>query len=187
MDETYIQPKANNGNIVNNTFDKEDVYIIQFHVVPKNIIPINNVVEEGVFKEYVMYCSEVSNMYYRIYDNYCSEEFEFGENEFANAIQRQLKVKNIITNNNVDIKTGEYYIAEYTNTNGESLSKNINPKDNIDVFIDEMSSLIVAEDINLQEFNKSVNFKYGSLYSWVFPNGVELIMPKNQYGFTGRL
>lgn len=187
IDNEYIQPKAKPGNIVNNTFDKEDIYIIQFHVVPKNIIPINNVVEEGVFKEYVMYCSEVSNMYYRIYDNYCSEEFEFGENEFANAIQRQLKVKNIITNNNVDIKTGEYYIAEYINTNGESLSKNINPKDNIDVFIDEMSSLIVAEDSNLQEFNKSVNFKYGSLYSWVFPNGVELIMPKNQYGLTGRL
>lgn len=176
-------------NIFNINYDqvfcKEDIYVIQIKITPnsddKELVE-NYGNSNNLLFEAPIYCSEVSNIYYRTYDHYWSNEFKLNEDNFAIAISRGLKVKNPITNTNASISS-EFLRYKYTDKNNNITEGDFtyNEYDNTinltngDDIKDKLLSHIVVEDLNKSEFKKNLVFLYGTEYVW--KNNIEFDIP----------
>ena len=172
--QNILEFKFGEGN-----FNKEDYYKLEIYAYPEGFDPSEGIVDyynnnkEFIIykKEFDIFASEYSNYYYRLYDNYDSDEFKLDEKSFIEAIERCFRIKNIINNNN-----SFSHIVKME----DNIISDINSELN-NTYKDMPSNSIDIEDFD--EFRKHIYS--GTRYT--FGKDIKLDYPLDQKGVKGRL
>lgn len=166
-------------------FYKEDFYVIQFYVSADNDANLINTFNDdnlvsSCLKEFVIYCSEFVNMYYRPYDSYISSEFTLNEESFAAAVENGLKVENPIESDIPEQTTIQDIIYEYKDSS-EKLdlvyTKETNTIEQNEDLNDKLKEDIIVDESGKYKFDKFALFRYGSAYIWNFQTGISFNIP----------
>lgn len=186
---------SEDGTDCEGKFNKEDLYVIQFYVsADKNpgFIDTLDKIElvQSCFKEFVVYCSEYVNIYYKPYDSYADEEFTLNESSFASAVENGLKIKKTIktsegptlsTHQDIVFRSeiGKYdeYDLPYDSETNELKRKDL------EYLESRLINPVLVDEANKNLFNKYALFRYGSKYTWNFGNEITFNIPSG----NGRL
>lgn len=181
--------KVRNYIAVENTFDKEDIYILEIIVIPENIDPnsADFEIDKIEHKKFIntIYVTEYINMYRNLYDNYVGD-FTLDEAAFVEAVEHEMKTVELFSKFEKEdnlvyyaLKDGVKYPFEFNNDK-EDITLN-----NGDKLYEDFINKEIGSNTPYTETDFSIN--YGARYS-ININNKELIeYPKNQYGAIGRL